>query len=368
MSSSGLQAQLLALLRFDRAQLLELRAAPQGPTPNLTPGQRVEALVESRAPDNRALLRVEGTLVQTKLPDSIAAQMGQKIPLTVLNVAPALTFLAQPSAPPAQTGSVQVNVSDLAARISQLVDPQKPATTTAASAAPLLAAPPLDAEQLLMPLRTAIEKSGLFYESHLAQWVSGQRSKEALQAEPQAKWPMGREEVRLPQGAARGPSEAPVNSANALKKESLPAPTTPSISAAASSGSVTSEKSILGAQPHASAMLERQINTLVSQTALWQGQLWPGQEMTWEVEEHTSHEAADTEATQWHSRIKLELPRLGEVEAVLQLSGDSLRVRIVSDQDKLKLFDDERAPLQSALEARGIALRELELKFHGEGT
>ncbi|MGD1327573.1 hypothetical protein ACNHE5_22165 [Pandoraea pnomenusa] len=42
---------------------------------------------------------------------------------------------------------------------------------------------------LASALKEALSASGLFYESHLAQWASGSRSFEQLQAEPQLRWP-----------------------------------------------------------------------------------------------------------------------------------------------------------------------------------
>ncbi|MDR3396867.1 MAG: flagellar hook-length control protein FliK [Pandoraea sp.] len=55
-------------------------------------------------------------------------------------------------------------------------------------AAPGTGAPAL-APLLAAALKEALSTSGLFYESHLAQWASGSRSFEQLQAEPQLRWP-----------------------------------------------------------------------------------------------------------------------------------------------------------------------------------
>lgn len=55
-------------------------------------------------------------------------------------------------------------------------------------AAPGTGAPAL-APLLAAALKEALSASGLFYESHLAQWASGSRSFEQLQAEPQLRWP-----------------------------------------------------------------------------------------------------------------------------------------------------------------------------------
>jgi len=57
------------------------------------------------------------------------------------------------------------------------------------AARPLLPAPPAgNAAQAALPVALArlVDRSGLFYESHLAQWVSGARTLESVRAEPQA--------------------------------------------------------------------------------------------------------------------------------------------------------------------------------------
>ncbi|VVE23571.1 flagellar hook-length control protein FliK [Pandoraea fibrosis] len=62
------------------------------------------------------------------------------------------------------------------------------ASTPVWPAAPGTGAPAL-APLLAAALKEALSTSGLFYESHLAQWASGSRSFEQLQAEPQLRWP-----------------------------------------------------------------------------------------------------------------------------------------------------------------------------------
>lgn len=66
-----------------------------------------------------------------------------------------------------------------------------PVQTTAPvwPAAPGTGAPAL-APLVAAALKETLSTSGLFYESHLAQWASGSRSFEQLQAEPQLKWPI----------------------------------------------------------------------------------------------------------------------------------------------------------------------------------
>ena len=55
----------------------------------------------------------------------------------------------------------------------------------ASNAASNVVAAPVPVAELAAALRRTVDESGLFYESHLAQWLSGQRPVESLAAEPQ---------------------------------------------------------------------------------------------------------------------------------------------------------------------------------------
>src|SRR5574337_212805 len=58
-----------------------------------------------------------------------------------------------------------------------------PGPAALAAGQPLLAAPPSSAEPLALALQEAVTHSGLFYESHLAQWLAGKRGAADLRSE-----------------------------------------------------------------------------------------------------------------------------------------------------------------------------------------
>ncbi|MBN4664789.1 flagellar hook-length control protein FliK [Pandoraea nosoerga] len=117
-----------------------------------------------------------------------------------------LATRGSPSAPvglgdtPAQTAArlptpiQQATLSAAARTIDTILRlaPESPGPIQASApvwpAAPGTGAPAL-APLVAAALREALSASGLFYESHLAQWASGSRSFEQLQAEPQLRWP-----------------------------------------------------------------------------------------------------------------------------------------------------------------------------------
>ncbi|PAX94120.1 flagellar hook-length control protein FliK [Bordetella pertussis] len=62
----------------------------------------------------------------------------------------------------------------------------------------------------------------------------------------------------------------------------------------------------------------------------WQGQAWPDAPMEWEVAREHGDEAAGQPGTHWATRLKLNLPRLGTVEARLNLAANQLVLHVVA--------------------------------------
>jgi hypothetical protein len=199
---------------------------------------------------------------------------------------------AEPDAPPA--------LSQIGRLIGTLLAGQPAAgTTPLAAGQPLLANPPQSADPLALALREAVSHSGLFYESHLAQWLSGDLSRAALRQEPQAS------------------VEAPHN--GAIPDALLP-------------------------------LVSQQLDVLATRQFAWQAQPWPGQSMDWRIDDPAGEPFAGTEEPTWNSTLRLALPHLGPVEARLRLSSEGLSVRL------LAAGPDTRAALAANREALGMSL------------
>ncbi|WP_296949269.1 flagellar hook-length control protein FliK [uncultured Massilia sp.] len=196
--------------------------------------------------------------------------------------------------------------------------------TAALGRTPLLGAPDANAGRIAAALQDGLAKSGLFYESHVAEWAAGARTLGELAAEPQA----------------RG----------------MPAPT----------------------DPATAQFINLQLNAHEQGRVAWQGQLWPGQEMRWEIERHAERDAPDKEqagrdageegtSSTWQSRLRLRFGALGEVAARIVLSGDQVHIRLdAASQDAGSAMEARRAGLAQALEAAGVPLSTLAI--HGAGA
>ncbi|PRF94242.1 flagellar hook-length control protein FliK, partial [Burkholderia multivorans] len=115
--------------------------------------------------------------------------------------------------------------------------PAAASASGAAKAAAAEAAPPSLAGALRAALAQAVGESGLFYESHLAQWFAGQRPLAALLREPQAR-------IAIAQTSA-APDAAPDN--DALDALLTPRLSLPSARAAVQPGAVASGAAASGA-------------------------------------------------------------------------------------------------------------------------
>lgn len=178
----------------------------------------------------------------------------------------------------ASTNQDQVNISHTALLLEKTLvnHPETPHLQGSQPVSMQANTPP---QKLANELSQTVENSGLFYESHLKDWTDGQRSLEQIRQEPQ--------------NLSNGP-QAAMN------------------------------------------LLPAQLDTLENQRFIWQGEIWPGQSMDWEIHPDDKHsqpsQSASSEEKRWSTTLKLDLPKLGIVKAEIHLQGDQLGVQINSRQ------------------------------------
>lgn len=184
---------------------------------------------------------------------------------------------------------------------------------------------------LALALQRSVSNSGLFYESHLAQWIHGIRTLGQMTQEPQAEDPVA---VRHAIGA--GESELSAPSAQVI-------------------------------HPQALTLVQQQLDLLASTEFRWTGQAWPGVPMDWSIKEeeidrdaHASREEAAQR--RWSTTLSLTLPRLGEVAVRLGLAGSNLSARLAaSEAATVARLRADGATLAGRLEGAGLRLQEMQL-------
>ncbi len=332
--------------------------------PVLRPGSEVTAKVVAQLLDGRVVLDVDGAPFQTRLPQGVSAGLGTRIPLLVIEGGETPTFgLAGPQAEDAAPVSARVALSGLSSQLQAIAAAAKRdmAPVAVTGQPPLLPSPPADGAALEAPLRAALEQSGLFYESHQADWVAGHRDLAALRQEPQARLARA---VQMGEGGA--PPATDPHDGDTLSRASTTAPDALG-GAGAADADVSGAPATQTLPPGVAALVDRQLQNLGTQQIHWSGPVWPGQTMEWEVREE-GRDATDPSApAAWTSRLRLELPRLGTVEAVLRLRGGALSVELQVPDGARAEVGAGTAALRDSLDARGLALDSLALRTAADG-
>ncbi|MCM8612561.1 flagellar hook-length control protein FliK [Accumulibacter sp.] len=218
---------------------------------------------------------------------------------------------------------------------------------------PLAPSPPRQGQDLLPLLQQAISRSGMFYEAHQAQWIDGRHAKAQLLAEPQGRLSPLQADTATPahvvlaeEPAMRTASGIPpalpareAGNAPPLGQASTPAPSP--------------------VAPQAQAIVQQQLEAFATQVYSWQGQVWPGQDIRWEIgnpPERQGAAAADDDAP-WQTRLLLSMPLLGELDARLSLVGERLSIAVTAARpEAIALLRDGSTVLRQQMEQAGIAL------------
>lgn len=354
----------------------------------------------------------------------------------------------------AATTSARESLSTAARVILDILDGTDAAPLR--SAAPIVATPPGSGQagSLASALARQVGQSGLFYESHLGQWLNGTRALDSLMREPQAM--LGRPPAppattdpaqpvlqltyqpaagaaapapaqAVAQAAAKaatavavatdsgslplpaeGPgADTPAQAQKAASTYSAPAPSTASTAAAPAANPSTpsahlaqqatqayqaasatpapravhlSADDIFGASkpaadplraasatgpavhPDATTLVRQQLDTLATQQFRWMGEAWPGTPMQWQIlreqDDNPARGQGEPDAIAdgiWSTRLVLEFPNLGTVEARIRLTGNSIEARLAAPAS-VNLLAGARAQLQDRLAATGLDL------------
>jgi len=194
-----------------------------------------------------------------------------------------------------------------------------------------------------------LSQGGLFYESHQAQWVTGERPLTVLMQEPQAQL--------TPLTAAPQQVAAPATRIDMVQNPDVAAPRLTDIGQQPSTGRMADTPSS-PVHPQALPLIQQQLGVLDSRQIVWQGQVWPGQEMHWEVEEDGNSRRGEQDApVAWKTRLSLQLPRMGGVTANIALAGDGVRIDFsVVQTDSAALLKREQGGLAQSFAAAGLNL------------
>ena len=371
--------------------------APTAPPPTATPAPPPSA--------QTALSAVALTL------DAIA-RSGGEVTLAVLGQTP-----IWPAAPALDVEVEGLPLFDTPATAATASDPAAGTTATAN-----VAAAQLPVAALAAALEQTVSGSGLFYESHLAQWLGGQRSPDSLADEAQNKLVAEAAQLPLdwasdddasapnasprqgtgatPNGSPGGPTNANASTASRSNQSILTAqaarfaagevladsvsdlnnqPAHASLHSAtaptADAGSAPNPQQAAAAvHPATVSLVRQQLDLLATGQFRWTGEAWPGARLDWTIEQdgdewdRSGGGTASEDDQPWRTRLTLSLPTLGTVDAELTLTGSRLVARMLASPGGAGRLATQGESFRQRLAAAGIELSGLLIREIGGGV
>jgi len=371
--------QLQLLVKTTVPPLVEVAETP-AELPQWTAGQKLPAHVLASLPNGRFQVSIGDQVLDMNLPKN--TQTGDNLELVYVANQPRLTFVLSretqatakahaaamaargdiPFATADEGAKAPVTLSDTAKFLGALM--QKVAgrqndseTSSLVKANAVVTAPPADSREFAVALRGALSQSGLFYESHQAQWVAGERSLAELVREPQGTLSQSVATLSSAKFENSTVQSGAQSSATSVHNEAQNAQVLVNLQpdgAPAQSGNAAGL-----VHPDTLPLIQQQLQTLDTHQLVWQGQVWPGQHMDWVVEERDARGSSSEgeEPANWNTKLRLQLPRLGTVSAALAFTSNGLRINLAAaDRGTAETLKVAQGKLHNSLDAAGLQL------------
>lgn len=309
-----LQSATLANTQTTKQALIQSKALPLA-TAQLAAGsgnQLYQVQLQAAGSQDVAGKKTPPILINMQLSQALA-ESGQPLSLRFLQSQPVPTFQLLASNNNALAS--QANLSSIAQLIGDVISQaNSQGASNRYEAVGVVTKAPHNPQMIAHDLAESISKSGLFYESHLDDLVKGKTNVAALMQEPQ-------NQVHTP----------------------------------------------------STELVAQQLSVLEHQRLSWQGEIWKGQPMRWDVQlpvqddaqaqGHASTEPKEAQAIT--SQITLHLPQLGKVMANISIQDGRLRVGMqVDNANTLQTLKRHAPSLGQALQSRGQQLEGLQVTQH----
>lgn len=334
----------------------------------LVAGQRVMAEVQAMLPNGTYRAMINQNSITLALPFSAKSGDTLELLVTESEGKTALAVVSHQTAKDGQSAreSVSATLSRTAQFISQLASRQGNGQEGGKALPlnnnqPIAPAPPNTAQDILPLLKQAIAQSGMFYESHQAEWVEGRFQQNGLLQEPQGRLSSPQaQQAAVANASANTPAATVPTTAGLAGNDAAVAVSTRATAEATATQSANAPLVAQQLQP----VVQHQLDALATQHFVWQGQAWPGQTMRWEIEEDgRGHDQSDDEtASSWRTGLKLALPSLGAIDARIVLNGTQITLDISVEEERTSTrMQTESAALYRQLDDAGLVLNAIRI-------
>lgn len=112
-------------------------------------------------------------------------------------------------------------------------------------------------------------------------------------------------------------------------------------------------------------LVQQQLDAVATQRVFWHGEIWPNQSIDWEIEwaQQGEDQANAEEDSHWRTALSLTTPRLGRVDATLQLTSSGVHIVLATAAASSAVdLRHESAKLADALAAAGVSLLTFQIK------
>lgn len=287
----------------------------------LIQGKKYSAFVESRLPNGNFSVLISNRSIQIHLPETV--QPGSTIKLILLSQQPRLKFVLQLENTIHAANNSTISVTGKLLNI-----------LTQESKTPLLLSQHLSTNTVIpqtllnnpkIPflLQQAIRQSGLFYESHLAKWISGSYTLKDLQQEP-----LGQLKFFSP---------------------------------------ATTLISDTGIDTRSLSFVQQQLVALEKHYLSWHGEIWNNQKIRWDIYEETSenNNKKNLTLTQWKTKLTLTLPELGKIVIKLSINAQDLIISIdAANNHTVQKFNMDQIKLKQSMKDKGFAIQSFSVQHY----
>ncbi len=290
----------------------------------LVQGQKYQAFVEARLSNGNFRVLISDKLLQMHLPGNI--QPGDKLDLVLLSNAPKLKFSLQRENL-TETTKNNTLISTTGRFLNVLIQESGKASNILTNTHPILTDFPLNSRELPLLLQKAIRQSGLFYESHLAKWINGKNTVEKLHQEPQGK-----------------------------------------ISTTTSAASTT-PMSAIPVNTQSLSLVQQQLLTLETGHIAWNGEIWKGQDLQWDIYEDTTNNniADENTAPRWKTKLTITLPQLGKIIASITFNSQGVQISVdTADDNTVNLLKTNQLPFKTSMQTAGITIQSLDIHHNDQ--
>jgi hypothetical protein len=258
--------------------------------------------------ENITSVEIGDQVFRMQLPES--HKLGENIHLRYLGADPKPTFMVlQPNPPSVLPNNVLLStagklVLEALSTTAQFANLNQ---IDGSDMAPLLSTVG-NSQMSAIELQNALRFSGLFYESHIANFIQGKRTIEQLRKEMQNQKDVNR-----------------------------------------------------------SAIISKQLDVLEKQQILWSGMIWPKQYMQWTISRDASgSNPGSPEEKSFKSTLVLDLPNLGMITFHVAMSFDRISIHIeVARRQSLQLIEVAVPKLRTHIESYTKKLDQISILKHG---